>query len=69
MLETEETLYKQRIENLKDQIRCIKDLELEQSKLSNESDLTVLQRCELRGEILADAKKEVRTQRLINCIP
>jgi len=50
-------------------MRCIRDLEVEEAKISKESELTVLQRCNLRNEILADAKKSVLGQRLINCIP
>lgn len=44
-------------------------MEQEQTKLSRESDFTILQKCKTRQEILADAMTMPDMNQLLNCIP
>ena len=68
-LDTQQALYKQRIQNLKDQIRCIADAKSERDKIQAESDFMILQKSKLRQDLIVESSKEVPNYDLKNSIP
>lgn len=69
MLDSEQILFKQRIQNLRDQIRCIKDVKSEKFKIEAEVDLVVLLKAKLRHDLQLEANKAVENYPLKNSLP
>ena len=68
MLDSEQILFKQRIQNLRDQIRCIKDVKSEKFKIETEVDLVVLLKARLRHDLELEASKAVENYPLKNSL-
>ena len=69
MQETQTMLFKQRLSNLKDQIRIIKEVKSEKAKITNENEFVILQKAKIRMQILSEATKPLPSYQFITNLP
>ena len=59
MLDAERTLFKQKIQNLEEQLKCITEMKLEHQKMRDEPNIKVLLNARLRQELASEATKRL----------